>query len=376
MVLLSSWPIHPTKHAPSFLCEPRCLPKRLHLAAWMLVIYFAWRHECNCKHAAIVDALPEAQLFLPSFRGFMLELFMPLLPPVIGFSPHLSPRRADWPQELGSVLMGFWVVEEKRQLALGAGGSGSFSASNEEQIALQKFVDAGPAPVYLGWGSMVAGAPESMTCLAVRALMAAGTRGVIVGGFARLRRELLQGQPDAAAMEAYVEGGNVLFVQAAPHEWLFPRCSVTVHHGGVGTMAAALRSGKPTIITPVGLDQYHNASVVADRGVGLALPHLSKVTPLALGSAVRACLADATMTSRSAELGTLLRNEDGVGRAVSQIQEVFHEEVDSGKWKLRHEVRKRQLQALSRRQRRWCGWLPWVFRVLFSKNPNDYSVAL
>jgi hypothetical protein len=43
----------------------------------------------------------------------------------------------------------------------------------------------------------------------------------------------------AWALECEVEyenqAGNVLFIKEAPHEWLFSRCSVAVHHGGAGT---------------------------------------------------------------------------------------------------------------------------------------------
>ena len=45
----------------------------------------------------------------------------------------------------------------------------------------------------------------------------------------------------------------------ASHQWLFPRCSCVVHHGGLGTTQAALRAGVPSVITPVFGDQFHNA---------------------------------------------------------------------------------------------------------------------
>jgi UDP:flavonoid glycosyltransferase YjiC (YdhE family) len=43
---------------------------------------------------------------------------------------------------------------------------------------------------------------------------------------------------------------DVLFIDDCPHEWLFERVSVVVHHGGAGTTACGLRNGKPTIIVP------------------------------------------------------------------------------------------------------------------------------
>merc|ERR550525_815337 len=100
-----------------------------------------------------------------------------------------------------------------------------------------------------------------MTCLAVRALMKSKSRGIVLGGWAGLEVGKLQGQADTQQMLDYV-AEDVLFLKTAPHEWLFPRCSCTVHHGGSGTTAAALRAGRPTIITPCFVDQFSNAKGV------------------------------------------------------------------------------------------------------------------
>jgi sterol 3beta-glucosyltransferase len=61
-----------------------------------------------------------------------------------------------------------------------------------------------------------------------------------------------------------------LVIEAAPHDWLFPQCSVVVHHGGAGTTAAGLRAGKPTVIVPFFGDQYFWGRTVAAMGLG---PH-------------------------------------------------------------------------------------------------------
>ena len=43
---------------------------------------------------------------------------------------------------------------------------------------------------------------------------------------------------------------DIIFIGSAPHDKLFPLCSVVVHHGGAGTTAAGLRAGRPTVIVP------------------------------------------------------------------------------------------------------------------------------
>merc|ERR1712139_680004 len=98
--------------------------------------------------------------------------------------------------------------------------------------------------------------------------------------------EHLNGEADSELLQTYAKD-NVLFVKSAPHEWLFPQCAATVHHGGAGTMAAALRAGKPTVVTPVLFDQFLHGDLVQEQGVGLKLKHLSKVTPAELAAALK-----------------------------------------------------------------------------------------
>jgi rhamnosyltransferase subunit B len=60
----------------------------------------------------------------------------------------------------------------------------------------------------------------------------------------------------------------------APLRALLPRCTALVHHGGVGTTAAALESGCPQLVLPLAWDQPDNAERVRKLGVGLTLgPH-------------------------------------------------------------------------------------------------------
>ena len=40
-----------------------------------------------------------------------------------------------------------------------------------------------------------------------------------------------------------------------PHGWLLARCSVVIHHGGIGTLLAALLAAKPQLVVPVAYDQ-------------------------------------------------------------------------------------------------------------------------
>ena len=84
----------------------------------------------------------------------------------------------------------------------------------------------------------------------------------------------MEGQPDTDEVTSYVRE-NSLFVQSAPHDWLFPKCSAIVHHGVVGTTAAALRSGALSVVLPCAFDQFDDAAMVQQSGGGVALKQLS-----------------------------------------------------------------------------------------------------
>merc|ERR1711892_24133 len=101
---------------------------------------------------------------------------------------------------------------------------------------------------------------------------------------------------------------NVIFVDKAPHEWLFPQVSLTVHHGGAGTLNAALRAGVPTIVTPVFGDQYDNSFFVQKLGVGVGFEEkLQKIDARDLSKAIDAVVNDPAMTTRAKEVGDEMR---------------------------------------------------------------------
>jgi UDP:flavonoid glycosyltransferase YjiC (YdhE family) len=64
---------------------------------------------------------------------------------------------------------------------------------------------------------------------------------------------------------------RVRHVAFAPFRQLLPLCGAVVHHGGVGTTAAALESACPQLVLPLAWDQPDNAARVAGLGAGLAL---------------------------------------------------------------------------------------------------------
>ena len=59
-----------------------------------------------------------------------------------------------------------------------------------------------------------------------------------------------------------------------PYSKVFPAAAAVIHQAGIGTLAQALRSGRPQLIVPVAFDQPDNARRAAMLGAGArpALP--------------------------------------------------------------------------------------------------------
>jgi sterol 3beta-glucosyltransferase len=112
----------------------------------------------------------------------------------------------------------------------------------------------------------------------------------------------------------------MFMIDSTPHDWLFPRAAAAVHHGGAGTTAASLRTGIPSIVIPLLIDQPFWGKRVHDLGVGPAPIPRSKLTVNKLAQAIQEAVTNTTMRQRAAELGAKIQAEDGIANAVEIIQ--------------------------------------------------------
>ena len=170
--------------------------------------------------------------------------------------------------------------------------------------SLEGFLQRGAPPVYVGFGSMPATDAERVTTEVIGALRKTGRRGVLSTGWGGLR-ELSSSE-------------DVFVLQSAPHELLFPRCSLVVHHGGAGTTHEGLRWGRPTVICPAGVDQPFWARRLRAIGVAPEALPLKHLDAASLAQRIEAALSP-EIAVRAEELGRELRAEDGAARAADLI---------------------------------------------------------
>lgn len=212
------------------------------------------------------------------------------VPRLHGYSGVLVTRPHDWTER--EHITGYWFRE-------------SVEESWQPPQDLLRFLSEGPPPVYVGFGSMPAADAEAQTKIVIEALREAGTRGILAAGWGGLKAP-------AELSE------NIYFLEAAPHDWLFPRCAAVVHHGGAGTTHEGLRWGRPTVICPLGVDQPYWGRRVNALGAGPPPLPQKRMNSRDLARAIREALSPKT-AARAAELGAAIRAEGGAATAAAVL---------------------------------------------------------
>lgn len=175
---------------------------------------------------------------------------------------------------------------------------------------LDEFLDAGPAPVFLGLGSATDGAMRERFASLVGAAVDAGQRVVTMRA--------------SGLTDADFPADRVCLTSETPYDSLFLRCSLIVHHGGSGTTASALAAGVPQFVTPLVTDQPYFGRRMFELGTGVRPVPFPEVDPEDLLAAI----AEAPgLAPRAAELGRQERATDGVGNAVRFLERKFKARV-------------------------------------------------
>ena len=114
--------------------------------------------------------------------------------------------------------------------------------------------------------------------------------------------------------------GEMFMLESAPFDWLFPQVRAAVIHGGIGTTAASMRAGIPTIVVPFTADQFFWGDRVSHLGVGPRPVPYRKLNVANLAEAIRQSLEDECMQQRASAVGQYLHAEDGVSNAIRIVE--------------------------------------------------------
>ncbi|MDR0245453.1 MAG: glycosyltransferase [Burkholderia sp.] len=269
-------PITPTAGFASPFLPPGKVPRWLNRASHRFVnalLWQAFRQSTNAARASVCGLPPRKHVWTDH-------------PMLYGVSPALLSGPADWPPNVQAC--GQWRIDAH-----------AWAPPPE----LSAFLEAGDPPVYIGFGSMAGFDRAAMVDALTHAL--AGRRALFYPGWSGI---------DASMLPAHVR-----VIGDTPHDGLFPRVSMAIHHGGSGTTHSAARAGIPSVVVPFAGDQCFWANRLQRLGVADAPVAGRRVEAAALARAIAFAERGETK-ARATALGARIAQEDGLTLAVSAIE--------------------------------------------------------
>jgi sterol 3beta-glucosyltransferase len=205
--------------------------------------------------------------------------------------PGLSDYGVDQP------IVGFFTPSAEDRRALGEA---------DVDADLQRWLSAGDAPAYFGFGSMPVRDPKAALRMIEGVAQRLGLRALVSAGWSDLGTDSVSNE-------------RVRVVGVLNHDAVLPRCRLAVHHGGAGTTAASLAAGLPTLVCSLFADQPFWGAQLGRLGAGAHI-EFAKLDGPTLERALRQLLEPAT-AERARVLADAMRGEsNAVARAADLIE--------------------------------------------------------
>lgn len=207
------------------------------------------------------------------------------------FPTVLAEPRPDWPPNVART------------------GQVAYTASHGDRLApeLETFLAAGPPPVVFTLGSSAVLLSGDFYEESIAAMRRLGGRAV-----------LLAGQETAGRLRDRASS-DLLLLDAAPHDLLFPRAAAIVHQCGIGTLSAALRAGRPFLSVPFSHDQPDNAHRAERLGVSRTLAPTAYRHARVAAELTR-LLRDPGYGRHAQDVGERVRGEGGATASCEQLE--------------------------------------------------------
>lgn len=131
-----------------------------------------------------------------------------------------------------------------------------FLENEEEKLGdeIIDFINKKRAPIVVSFSSMPLENSDKFKEILIEALNKTNNSAIVLTGISGM---------------SFENEENILAISSASHNLVFPLAKGIMHHGGVGTMASALKSGKPQLIMPFSVDQPFWASRLYNQGYAL-----------------------------------------------------------------------------------------------------------
>lgn len=169
---------------------------------------------------------------------------------------------------------------------------------------IKRFMEAGERPVIVTLGSSVTHHGADIYDLAKAACERVGKRVILLTGVTNSARN---------------QGSQVLELPYAPYSRVLPDGCCTVHHGGIGTTAQAMRAGVPAVIIPFANDEFDNAARARRLGIAVTVKR-GEVSVRSLSAAIEKATGDRTMGAMAQIIGNKVIAEDGAEVAADELE--------------------------------------------------------
>ena len=225
--------------------------------------------------------------------GLPIKFTKPQIPSIYGISEFLLKKPYDYPTD--TYFTGFW----------------SETSNIELPQDIVDFINNGEAPLLITFGSMPFDSKLDLKELVKSVTEKLNTRVILVKGW---------GLTDTKELEKFP---SVKVINTAPYDKLFPFVKAVVHHGGIGTMAACLKAGKPFLTCPVLYpmgDQHFWGDIAYKKGVGLKPIPLKNMTAEKFILNVKKLLSNQDLYDNAKHLSEQLETENGTENAIKIIE--------------------------------------------------------
>jgi sterol 3beta-glucosyltransferase len=233
---------------------------------------------------------------LPTSASVLRYLQQQKLPTLYSFSSYFMPRPSEWEEHVH--LTGYWFLDTAKHW--------------QPPIELLNFLSEGPPPIYISkiWDR------NHFTKEVLREILVLTEQRIIVQTL------------DSDELQNTEFTDKICFIKdLVPHEWLFPKMAVVVHHGGLGTIMNCLRAGVASIAIPDPFltDREFWSVHLAQSGLGIhfLLHDREKLSAKKLADVIKITINNKTMQARLSEISKSIQAEDGVQQAV----EAFHKHL-------------------------------------------------
>ena len=278
---LSVSPYWPTKHLPLWSIGPN-------ITLWNLFTYHVGLPLIWSVFEKSINTFREKKLKLNKISILATYRKRKKIISLLGVSPSVFVKPSDWPKTFH--VTGYWNPP----------------STNYQQPPLEliNFLKSGSTPVCVYFGSMMFGNETTLQKKILSGISLSGERAIIISGW----------EPQEINNNFHYIKNNISF------EYLLPKISLLIHHGGPGTIFMALKNKIPSIIVPYIPDQFFLAKWLKIKKLNKFYIPYHRLKPEILAKTIRDLQATPVTDSELlSQISKKLLSEDGVKVAVKTI---------------------------------------------------------